>query len=266
MAVLRVDSPSDGASLEVGPKAVSRYHRLGGGDIDRAIVHNHLIPMLIKENGLGEFDLFFEQKKNILEPSLLDLAEGLKEGICGEIRRLQSFGKYEEQRDELVRKLPASRTLKVGGLELKLSSPELSAARFEEILELFLDRDLLFPSKSDYLLATSIFGPLTDALNRSGLAPEDIDLALMVGGSSLIPQVSQAVDAFLPNARILTHRNQDDIKSCVSRGAAHQAMSLALFGEGLVQPVCAESLAIQTTMSKPRRTSAPTLSWTGNRS
>ena len=42
IAVLRVDSPSDGASLEVGAKAVSRYHRLGGGDImqEGATDHN----------------------------------------------------------------------------------------------------------------------------------------------------------------------------------------------------------------------------------
>ena len=246
VAVLRVSSPRDGAGIEVGPRSVSRYHRLGGGDIDRAIVHNELIPALLEENGLGKFDLVFEHKKTILEPSLLDLAESLKEGLCSEIRRLQSFGKYEEGRDGLVRRLPESRTITVEDRELRLSAPSLSAPRFEEILEPFLDTDLLYPTETDYLLLSSIFAPLTGALDRSGLSAKDIDLALLVGGSSLIPQISQAVEAFLPNARVLTHRNRDDVKACVSRGAAYQAMSLVLFGEGLVQPVCAESLAIQT--------------------
>ena len=83
--------------------------------------------MLIEKNGLGKHDLVFEQKKNILEPMLLDLAEGLKEGICSEIRRLESFGKYKEEREGLTKTLPESRTLDVAGTTLELSSPELSA-------------------------------------------------------------------------------------------------------------------------------------------
>ena len=51
--------------------AVSRYHRLGGGDIDLAIIHKVLVPALVKENGLSEFDLDFDEVQLRIVPSLL---------------------------------------------------------------------------------------------------------------------------------------------------------------------------------------------------
>ena len=246
VAVLRVSAQPEGGGIEVGTRAVSRYHRLGGGDIDRAIVFEELIPRLLEENGLGTFGLDFAAKKQVLEPALLDLAEGLKEGLCREISRLQSFDKYEQERDGLVRRLPETRSVTVDGRELKLTKPELGAARFEELLESFLDPDLLFPTETEYVLTQSVFAPLTDALDRGGLAAEDVGLALLVGGSSLVPQIAQAVEEFLPDATVLSYGSRDDVKACVSRGAAYQAMSLALFGEGQVQPVCAEPITIRT--------------------
>ncbi len=246
VAVLRIAAQRGGGGIEVAPKAVSRYHRLGGGDLDRAIVYSELIPALCSENGLGPFDLSFELKKNALEPFLLDVAEGLKTALCSEIRQLQSFGKYAERRDGLVHTLPDTRILAADGRELKLTKPSLAAARFEELLEPFLDPDLLYPTETEYVLTSSVFAPLTDSLDRAGLAEGEIDLALLVGGSSLIPQVAAAVEAFLGGAKVLRYRQRDDVKACVSRGAAYQAMSLALFGEGQVQPVCGEAIAIQT--------------------
>lgn len=246
VAVLRVGAQPQGGGIEVGARAVSRYHRLGGGDIDRVIVYEELIPRLLEENGIGAFDLDFAAKKQALEPALLDLAEGLKEGLCREISRLQSFAKYEQERDGLVRRLPETRTVTVDGRELKLTKPELAATRFEELLEPFLDPDLLYPTETEYVLTQSVFAPLTDALDRGGVAADDVGLALLVGGSSLVPQIAQEVEAFLPNATVLRYRSRDDVKACVSRGAAYQAMSLALFGEGQVQLVCAEPIAIRT--------------------
>jgi len=41
-----------GGALEPRLLATSRYHRIGGGDIDRAIVHEHLIPELLQRHNL----------------------------------------------------------------------------------------------------------------------------------------------------------------------------------------------------------------------
>ncbi|MEY3392609.1 MAG: hypothetical protein RLZZ322_1458, partial [Verrucomicrobiota bacterium] len=58
-------------TLNVSPRAVSRYHRLGGADIDRAIVHQVLIPELARQNRVSPDDWEYEIRKEQLEPQLL---------------------------------------------------------------------------------------------------------------------------------------------------------------------------------------------------
>jgi molecular chaperone DnaK len=78
--------------VQVASRSVSRFHRLGGGDIDLAILHKVLVPQLCKENGLSEFDLSFQEKTRVITPALIAVAEALKIQICNEIWRLQQFG------------------------------------------------------------------------------------------------------------------------------------------------------------------------------
>ena len=61
VAVLEVQFGSEKVAPSVAPLAVSRYHRLGGGDIDAAIIYETLLPQLREQNGLGLFDLSFEE-------------------------------------------------------------------------------------------------------------------------------------------------------------------------------------------------------------
>ncbi len=80
--------------LGMAPLSVSRYHRLGGGDIDGAMVHEVLIPQLAAKERIEERELGYEIKKHHLEPALLSVAEKLKVGLCREISRLEQFGRY----------------------------------------------------------------------------------------------------------------------------------------------------------------------------
>jgi hypothetical protein len=233
--------------LQVSPLSVSRYHRLGGGDIDAAIVHEVLIPEMVRENGLGPFDLTFEDKKKVLEPSLLGLAEALKISLCTEVARLEGFGKYEgADRQAIAAQQPLTVEVRVGERTLRLTRPRLSAARFEELLAPFLDHDLLYARETEYRLTCSVFAPLQDALDRSGLAARDVGYFLMVGGSSLIPQVVRAVRPFFPKATVLTYPDRESVQTAVARGAALHALSLALTGRGLVQPVANDTISLRT--------------------
>ena len=245
VAVLRLSRGEQGR-LAVSPLSVSRYHRLGGGDIDAAIVHEVLIPEMVGENGLGPFDLTFEDKKKVLEPSLLGLAEALKISLCTEVARLERFGKYAEaDREKVAAQQPVTVEVRLGDRVLKLTRPRLTAAAFEKLLVPFLDHDLLYARETEYRLTCSVFAPLQDALDRSGLGAEEVDYFLMVGGSSLIPQVVRAVQPFFPNARVLTYPDRDAVQTAVARGAALHAAALALTGRGLVQPVAADSIALR---------------------
>lgn len=232
--------------LDAAPLAVSRYHRLGGGDLDAAIVHEVLIPELCRQNGLDPVELGYHKKKHTIEPALLGLAEMLKVGLCIEIRRLRSFGKYEgSDKNEVAKTQPGVHRCTVEGRTLSLSSPRLTAAQLEALLEPFLDRDLLYARETEYRMTCSVFAPLQDAIERAGLEPDEVDYCLAVGGSSLIPQVVDSLKEYIDRGRVLTYDDRDSMKTCVSKGAAYHALAMALFGRGLVRPVCHDGISIK---------------------
>ncbi len=249
VALFELQPPeSNGPSaIGVAPLTVSRYHRLGGGDIDKAIVTEVLIPQLAEQNGLKAHDLDYRTKSNYVIPALLGCAESLKVGLCREITRLKKFARYAEERPNLVQKNPGLYPCTTAdGATLRLQSPTLSAVEFEQLLEPFLDRDLLHPRETDYLVTCSVFAPLQDALIRAKLRREEIDFCLLVGGSVLIPHIAEAVDEYFIAATMLRFDDPERTQTAVARGAAWQALSLAVSGHGLVSPVTADSISIQT--------------------
>lgn len=247
VAVMRLEQSKDASGLKAATLAVSRYHRLGGGDLDAAVVYDVLIPRLLEQNGLSGFDIGYVDKKKGIEPALLGVAEQLKIKLCDEIRKLQKFGTYDgADKSQVVTSLPGTYQCIVAGKTLKLLSPKLTAAQFEKTIEPFLDQDLLYARETEYRMTCSIFAPLQDALDRAGVKRKDVDLCLMVGGSSLIPQVQDALDGFFPNAQVLTYGDKDSMKLCISRGAAYHALALTLTGKGIVQPICHDDICIRT--------------------
>ncbi len=247
VALFRLEGASQSGGLKAAPLSVSRYHRLGGGDIDAAILYEVLLPQLLEQNNLLPFALTYKEKKEYVEPALLGVAEALKIGLSTEIARLQKFGRYQgADKSQIVKKLPGVRECDLRGRRLTLQSPQLTAEQFETLLEPFLDRDLLYARQTDYRMTCSIFAPLQDALERSSLDPADVDYCLLVGGSSLIPQVAEAAASFFASARVLTHGDADSVQTAVARGAAYHALALALHGKGLIQPCCHESIGIRT--------------------
>lgn len=238
--------------LAMSHLAVSRYHRLGGGDIDAAIVHEILMPRLLAENGLDPLALTFAQKKKGLEPQLLGKAEALKIALSSEIGRLIKFGRYGSAADKskiVVRQPSAACSL--GASSYRLSDTSLSAADFERVLAPFLDKDFLFARGTEYRLTQSIFAPLRDAMDRSGRAAADVDLCLMAGGSSLIPQIRDAVRGFFPKARLVFHDEPLDAKLCVARGAALNAAHKALTGRPVIRPVLHDGIVLITAGGRP---------------
>lgn len=246
VAIFRLQMPNRSRRLQISPLAVSRYHRLGGGDIDAAIVYDVLIPQLIKENNLSQFDLSFEDKKKFLEPALLGVAESLKIGLCQEIVQLQQFGKYDSSnKTQILKQQPGLFTFKVKNRTLNLQSPKLTASQLEEILKPFLDQDLLYARETEYRMSCSIFAPLQDALDRSSLTSKQVDYCLLVGGSSLIPQVVQAVGKYFPKAKLMTYSDNNQVQTAIARGAAFHALVLTLYGKPLIQPVCHDAISIR---------------------
>jgi molecular chaperone DnaK len=247
VAVFRFSPKGPSGRMEISPMSVSRYHRLGGGDVDTAIVHQVLIPQLLEQAKLQPTELSYEDRKLHIEPALLSVAESLKIGLCIEISRLQSFGKYDSAEKASVAKTqPGAYPCRCPGHDLMLQSPRLTAAQLETVLKPFLDAELLYAKETEYQLTCSVFAPMQDALERAGLKPGDVNLCLLVGGSSLIPQVQTAVARYFASGKTLTYEDRESTQVAVARGAAYHALALALFNRSLIQPVAPDAISIRT--------------------
>jgi hypothetical protein len=123
------------------------------------------------------------------------------------------------------------------GSALTLVNPSLRLEDFERVLAPFLDTDMLFTRETEYSQTLSIFVPIEDALDRSNLKPDQIDLCLLAGGSCLIPNVRDVLAATFDNARILSFESADAMQTAVAKGAALNALSLAIQDRPIIRPV-----------------------------
>ena len=71
----------------------------------------------------------------------------------------------------------------------------------------------------------SIFRPVHQVLARAGLGPEAVDLVLLAGSSSRIPQVQQALRSYFETAHLLGLGDERDVQGAIARGAALQALA-----------------------------------------
>jgi len=226
--------------------ATSRYHRLGGGDIDRAIVHEVLIPALALEQKINLSDLSWAEKKRVLEPQLLGTAEQLKIALCRDIRRHAGFGRYDNAvKEEIFAQQPAVET-KIGSKRMVLTEPRLDSGQWEELLAKFLSEDELYVTESEYRTTQSVFSPIKDALMRAGLEPKEIDLLLLAGGSSMIPQVQWRLSKYFTKAKSHSYHAPVDAQLAISRGAAWHALGLELLGEPLITPCAGDGISLLT--------------------
>lgn len=179
----------DVSILELGDgvfevKATSGNNRLGGDDFDQRVV-DWLVAEFKKESGI---DL---SKDRMAMQRLKEAAEKAKVELSGVATTNIN--------------LPFITAGSEGPMHLDLN---LSRAKFEELTADLVEKTM---------------GPTRQALSDSGLDPKDINKVLLVGGSTRIPAVQEAIRKFLgkePHKGI----NPDE---CVALGAAIQAGVLA---------------------------------------
>ncbi|WP_342753268.1 molecular chaperone DnaK [Shouchella clausii] len=149
----------DVSILELGDgvfevKATSGDNKLGGDDFDQVII-DHLVSEFKKENGI---DL---SKDKMALQRLKDAAEKAKKDLSGVSSTQIS--------------LPFITAGDAGPLHLELT---LTRAKFEELSADLVERTL---------------GPTRRALSDAGLSASDIDKVILVGGSTRIPAVQEAI-------------------------------------------------------------------------
>ncbi|MEH7334016.1 molecular chaperone DnaK [Neobacillus drentensis] len=149
----------DVSILELGDgvfevKATAGDNRLGGDDFDQVII-DYLVEQFKKENGID-----LSQDKMALQ-RLKDAAEKAKKDLSGVTSTQIS--------------LPFITAGPAGPLHLEVS---MSRAKFEELSADLVERTM---------------GPTRQALSDAGLTPSQIDKVILVGGSTRIPAVQEAI-------------------------------------------------------------------------
>ncbi|ELK40709.1 chaperone protein DnaK [Brevibacillus agri] len=161
-------------------KATSGDNKLGGDDFDDVII-NYLVSEFKKEHGI---DL---SKDRMAMQRLKDAAEKAKKDLSGVLTTTIS--------------LPFITADATGPKHLEMN---LTRAKFEELSAELVERTM---------------GPTRQALKDAGLTPSDIDRVILVGGSTRIPAVQEAIKKFIgkePHKGV----NPDEV---VALGAAVQA-------------------------------------------
>lgn len=175
----------DVSILELGDgffevKATSGDNKLGGDDFDQAII-DYLVEEFKKENGidLGQDRMAMQRLK--------DAAEKAKKDLSGVLTTTIS--------------LPFITADATGPKHLEVN---LSRAKFEDLTSHLVERTM---------------GPTRQALKDAGLEPSDVDRVILVGGSTRIPAVQEAIQKLTgkePHKGV----NPDEV---VALGAAVQA-------------------------------------------
>ncbi len=161
-------------------KATSGDTHLGGDDFDHAVM-NWMVEEFKKDNGI---DLSADKMS---AQRLLEAAEKAKIELSSMM--------------ETPINLPFITADATGPKHLDL---KLTRAKFDELTHDLVERTM---------------GPTRQAMSDAGLSPSDIDKVLLVGGSSRIPAVQEAIKGYFgkePDRSV----NPDE---CVSIGAAIQA-------------------------------------------
>ena len=149
----------DVSILELGDgvfevKATAGDNRLGGDDFDQVII-DYLVSEFRKENGI---DL---SKDKMAVQRLKDAAEKAKKDLSGVTSTQIS--------------LPFITAGEAGPLHLEVT---LTRAKFEELSSDLVERTM---------------GPTRQALSDAGLSTSEIDRVILVGGSTRIPAVQEAI-------------------------------------------------------------------------
>ena len=220
---------------------ISKFWALGGDDIDRVIARNVLLPQLCG-NATPEDVFSSRELEKLILPRLKPIAEELKVA-CSRYAENKGFNSIEEfRRDRTPRYATASASIEIKGKRWELPQPHLSLAEFSFVMEPFLARAPTGTKSSERSLG--ILEPIDSALEKVGLAPDDLDMVLFIGGSSENPLVRQAVAEHV--GRFVDCVTPRDMRAHVSQGAAINSLFVHGLGSAPIPPITSEDIYVIT--------------------
>lgn len=247
VSVLEIGLDHNGAFSK--NKAISRFERCGGDDIDRCIASRVLLPQLLSQIKEHEEDLR-QNKKQFLIDHLMKPAELLKIEICERVSNQMVDGILPPlaMSDEKV-VLNSSYRFAFDGRWVDFSKPSMSYREFNDIMKNFLKQEY-----SDADEFNSIFKSVNSAIEKSGFKKEDIDYVLLIGGSSYNPYIQYALRENFSDSTLRIPR---DLQTHVSQGAAIHSLIYNGLGHNIINPISSEPIFVVTKGIKCQRILVP---------
>lgn len=230
-------------------RAISRFEKCGGDDIDRCIASRILLPQLLKQIKEYEEDLRQSKKKYLID-HLMKPAELLKIEICERVANQMTDGILPPlaMSDETVT-LNSSYRFEFDGRWVVFENPHMSYREFNDIMKNFLKQD--FKETDEF---NSIFKSINSAVEKSGLSKNDIDYVLLIGGSSYNPYIQYALREHFNESTLRIPR---DLQAHVSQGAAIHSLIYNGLGHNIINPISSEPIFVVTKGVQSRRELVP---------
>jgi len=237
--------------IEIGRKAgklyskniaISQFEQLGGDDIDRAIVKEILLPQLAIQNNISVEEIKENNYKKILLPKLQAVAEQLKIKVCKAV----ASNKVGQELPNLINSTERINFLQTLDFILpkqvmKFENPSISPKEFTGIMQKFTSETLEFNFQNDVESLKSIFTVINSALLKANIDKNDIDLVLLIGGSSYNPYIQTALYRHFESSDI---EIPQDLQSHVSNGTAINSFMTNGLGVDIIKPIVSEPIFI----------------------
>lgn len=230
-------------------RAISRFEKCGGNDIDRCIASRILYPQILEQIKEHEEDLR-QNKKNYLMDHLMKPAELLKIEICERVANQMTDGILPSlaTSDDVVT-LNSSYRFEFDGRWLIFENPHMSYKEFNDIMKNFLKQD--FEETDEF---NSIFKSINSAIDKSSLTKNDIDYVLLIGGSSYNPYIQYALREHFNESTLRIPR---DLQAHVSKGAAIHSLIYNGLGHNIINPISSEPIFVVTNGIQNQRILVP---------
>ncbi|MBK7691377.1 MAG: Hsp70 family protein [Bacteroidetes bacterium] len=222
--------------------AISQFEQLGGDDIDRAIVREILLPQLAKQNNISVEEIRENNYKKILLPKLQAVAEHLKIKVCKAV----ASNKVGQELPNLINTTERINFLQTIDFILpkqvmRFENPSISPQEFTNIMKKFTNEALAFNFQDDVESLKSIFTVINSALLKANIDKGDIDLVLLIGGSSYNPYIQTALYRHFNNSDM---EIPQDLQSHVSNGTAINSFMANGLGVDIIKPIVSEPIFI----------------------
>ena len=222
-------------------RAISKFDKCGGDDIDRFLAEKYLLSKILKANGKSEQDLRTKDRKKIIA-RLMKPAELIKIKICENVSLKSTADGLSPlcNSDEVV-SIAQTVNFETRIGRLILEKPGISYNQFNEAMKTFLNRESSSVTKHGEDEYNSVFTNIQSALSKANMRKDDIDYVLLIGGSSYNPYLQFGLHCYFSESDLLIPSN---LQTHVSQGAAIHSLLFNALGLNVINPITSEKILV----------------------